>query len=371
MNLKVIWAPILNIKTKYQYIQYRALSSSTWINTPNMIPTMYQYVITGLSTGVQYVFRLVNVCVTGEVLYGDTLAYYPANPTTCCPTGYSPSSDNTECVSIDTSTDATQLTPGSSITAQHTSYTWYGRRGMVVYKQNGYNVDGTWDTSNSTLFPNIYTSLAASKIPNANVISYTSGIWINKNLGTAQDGSAGRMNQCAIWKQNDLSYIGTLGFARSFDVTTAGWYYIGTGSDNNALVKLNGSTIYRNNNEAIGNSTYLNVVDPTFGFWSVIPVYLETGSNVIELSVENLDTTGSGADNPGALAAEVYSATEAQLIACTSITDLAQYTLFSTKNIVDGDVFDVGNYSCATGTLVNINGAYKCQITSTTPFISC
>ena len=72
----------------------------------------------------------------------------------------------------------------------------------------------------------------------------------------------------------------------------------------------------------------------------------------------------------GILGLEVYNATETQLIACTTESELDNYIIFSTKNITDGSLFDVGNYYCADPSyeLVYdpITLAYSCKKIETT-----
>lgn len=289
-------------------------------------------------------------------------------PTNCCPVGYTLTDDESSCFQVDQQ-PATYTGSSSPITAEHFSLNVYGLDGLVIYKLGGFNVNGTWPLGDSTLYPNIYTARPNTDFPNANTIPYTTGLWRNGTACTLQNGTCGRLNQTGIWKQADQTYTGVLGFSRQINIPTAGVYYVGMGADDYGTIQINGTTIVQQNIAAICGASYLNNPsnDGGFKWWNVYPVQLQAGPNLIQLTVTN---TGS----EGIMGVEVYDATEAELAAAADAAALAAYTIFSTKDISNGDNFDVGNYNCNDFPgyqLVNDAGTYYCRRVLTTNVIPC
>lgn len=267
-----------------------------------------------------------------------------------CPTGWALSSDGTYCYQI--LTEPAISSGGGTIKAKHYQLSVYSQVGTVVHKLNGFNVDGTWNTANPALWPNIYNNDSPARYPYANHIVMTSGPFING----PSDTSHGRLNATGIWNQASQTYAGTLGFARQINIPTAGVYYIGVGSDDYGTIKIDGNTIVQ---QIVANAcgpNYLNAPsgDGLFKHWILYPVQLTAGLHMFELISTNTASQGI-------LGMEIYLGTEATLLALTSVTS-ANY-LFSTVDVVDGDNFDVGNWYCSDPTyqLVNIGGVYSCQ----------
>lgn len=254
-------------------------------------------------------------------------------------------------------------TSANTLLVQHWQYQTYGEMGTVFFKPGGFLQNGSWPIDNQSLKPNVYTKRSQEEIPNANVIAYSSGLWINGNSNTTD----GRMNKCGIWLQGDWTHNGTLGFGRSIDIPSDGIYYFGCGADNFATLKIDGETVVQQDLSVVGSAQYLNDVTGLFDtalfrYWHMYPIQLSKGTHVIEML--NTNTVAANGDpSPGDLAFEIYNATEEQLIACNTETDLDQYTIFSTKNIQDGDPFDIGNWHCEDPTyqLVQKGGVYSCQ----------
>lgn len=239
---------------------------------------------------------------------------------------------------------------GSTNTVEHFTYFTYGQWGTAFYKYGNFNLDGTWSTSDPLLKPNVYTNQVYTAFPNANVITYNSGPWIN-HLNNTTDG---RLNKCGVWLSGNQGYEGTLGFSRSITVTESKNYYIGVGSDNYGYIKIDGVEILHQVDDLSGWSY-------PFRVWNVYPVYLAAGTHLVSLSVYNYGVVGI-------LGFEIYNATEEQLIAAVDDAAIEPYILFSTKNIANGELFDIGNYTCTDSTyqLINEGGVYSCQKIITT-----
>jgi hypothetical protein len=278
-----------------------------------------------------------------------------------CPVGWTLSSDGTYCYQIDQYPAANTTSPAAAINLAHFQLSVYGEAGTVVHKLGGFNADGTWPTGTPALWPNIYAPIANQpRYPYATVVDYTTGLWINAPSDTAH----GRLNSAGIWKQGNQSYTGTLGFARQVNIPTAGTYYIGVGSDDYGTIKIDGVTIVTQSVANISGANYLNgpSLDTLFKHWILYPVQLTAGPHIFELI-----STNSGAQ--GILGMEIYKGTESELIALSTLTT-ANY-LFSTKDLIDGDPFDIGNYNCNAHPgyqLVNDAGVYYCRkITTQAP----
>lgn len=271
-----------------------------------------------------------------------------------CASGFTLSADGTQCIAYQ---DA--IKQGSDVLAQHFTDALYGRDGVVFYKN--YNLDGTWDiTQDAALLPDCWTRLSSSYCPNTNRTAYNSGLWIKQNH---ESDMTGIMNACAIWKQGEQYFVGTLGFRRTINISESKIYYIGLGTDNFSTVKVNGVVILQQDIDAMSGTDYLpsSSSDPTakicaFSYWHVYPIQLNAGDNTIEITTTNTAEVGS-------IATEIYNATLAQLQACTTQSQLTALTIFSSRNVGNGDAFDLGSWGCASGwTLTtDTNGYPICQ----------
>ena len=342
----------INVTFRYKgYLQpdsaYITIATNATVNPP-IVPGSFECAVVAspsisfnISYNTRYTLQAINEqCGT---VYDEDI-YVPCQQG--CPNGFTLSPDGTYCYKIDTKPAA--QTGGGTLAAQHYQQPAYETYGVVFYKNNGYNLDGTWDISNPALWPDIYTSNSAGTYPNGNVTSYTTGIWINKTSCTNADGTCGRINQAGIWLQGNVNYQGTLGFARQINAPVAGLYYIAVGADNYGTIILNGTVILQQNVNTVSGSQYLNSgsLDILFKFLNVYPVMLQAGPNIIE--VDNNNTGGVGI-----LALEIYyvgaanqAADEAVLIGMGSVAALRNYIVFSTSDITNGSLFDTGNYNC-------------------------
>ena len=311
-----------------------------------------------------YSVTLTPVCDVATGWYGAATAPAVVNisATPCCAAGYTLSSDETYCYKID-QVAATPSGGSPILNAAHFTSTAYGIYGVVFYKSGGYNVDGTWPLGTPSLLPDIYTPNSALIYPNANVIPYsTNGIWLN----ATPDTSHGRLNTTGLWLQGNQSYIGVLGFARQINIPTEGDYYIGVGSDDFGTIKIDGVIVVSQNISNMSGANYFNTSanDCGFRFWHMYPVHLTAGYHIFELDVDNTASIG-------VLGFEIYTGNEAALIALTSLD--SGNLLFSSKDVVNGEAFDIGNYYCTDPTyqLVNDGGTFYCRKIETQATVPC
>lgn len=278
-----------------------------------------------------------------------------------CPPGYTLSPDSTYCFKLDIQ-PATYTGGTNPITLCHyQNLTQYGVFGSVFYKLGKYNVDGTWNISDPTALPTIKTtSIGMGGYNSANFVNSiiaNPNVWIDLNTSPQQ---YGRLNLGGLWVCGSPNLGGTFGFSRQITLPSSQVYYIGVGSDNFPTVTINGTIVIQQDATAAGGSNYFNNTGGNFLFryWHVFPVQLNAGPNIIELDVDNAPGT------QGILGYEIYEATESQLLSCVTMGDLEPYIIFTTRDIPNGSLSDIGNYSCSAFpgyTLVNDNGNYTCQ----------
>lgn len=349
-SLTISFTPPNPLPTNGYIVQYRVKGSSDpYLLLPEP-QTGSPIVISGLNPNTNYEGTISSNCGYGT----SPLVNFQTNQ--CfCPDGYSVSPDASYCYQ-ELSQDATYTGGSNPFLACHFNYVQYSMYGPVFYKVGGYNADGSWNTP-----PNIYTSLGPSAVPGANVINHTTGPLIN----IAQDTVSGRLNTSGLWVCGNQNYGGTLGFSRQFNVQTSKVYYVGLGADNYASIAFNGNTIVSQDVGAMGAQGQFGDSSGSFmfRFWHMYPVQLQSGINLIQIQ-------GSNVAGIGVFGCEIYDATEDQLMACNTADDLAQYIVFSTKDVPDNGTFDTGNYSCSNfpgSQLVYDAGAntYTCKIINT------
>lgn len=273
-----------------------------------------------------------------------------------CADGYQLSKDNSYCYKVDTEA---AVQNESENTTQHFTNVNYGVWGTIFYKAGLFNQNGTWDINNQLAWPDLYTDRDDTDFVNVNVTQYPTGLWVNEDYTLTKS----RLNVCGLWKYGNQNYIGPLGFSRTFTIPTSGYYYMGVGSDNYCTITIDNNVIVEQDYQTLAGTAYLNDTTTTedtvcFRYWHMYPVYLTAGTHTIQITSTNLAYAG-------VLGVEIYNATEEQLVACASQSDLTAYTIFSTKDIADGSSFDIGNYSCSSSdyTLVydSVNQTYSCQ----------
>ncbi|TCC87293.1 hypothetical protein EZ428_21565 [Pedobacter frigiditerrae] len=129
-----------------------------------------------------------------------------------------------------------------------------------------------------------------------------------------------RLNSARIWINlpvaNSLSEY--LGFTTTF-TAEAKTYYMGYAGDNDVRIKINGVDIPNTDNEP--------------RYWTVIPISLKQGKNVIEVAgynyplAPNTETT-----NPGSFGVEIYDNTISELVNATSSASFNM--VFNTANLL-------------------------------------
>lgn len=164
------------------------------------------------------------------------------------------------------------------------------------------------------------------------------------------------LENIGVWN-NDIDSNATTtgslwyGFSKCINVESSGTYVIGLAADNFCRFKLNGEPfveLKKNDN---------------FKFWHMFEVELIGGTNIIEMEGKNDTSTNA------AFGAEIYNAPLSTISGITNNVDLDAVTIFSTGDLVDSAVFDLGEdngYSCPPGYSLNIcaDGAPTCTLIS-------
>jgi len=187
---------------------------------------------------------------------------------------YQPLPDNSGCILTATTTP---IVVSALTTNNGTSDEVYGSFGVNIYNLNGYSNNGT--------------VIGSYAYQNFVVPSFWSG----------------RMNSTCIWVDGDSlwpnpNYPGTVSICDTINVTQAKTYYIGIAGDNYVSIIINGVTIVTQPSDER---------DTNFKFWSIYPVSLSAGPNVISLN-------GTNVTNIGSFAAEIYDNTLVELTGATS-----------------------------------------------------
>lgn len=197
---------------------------------------------------------------------------------------------------------------------------------------------------------------------NAIASSTTNTYWVTDGTPLT---TLGKLNVAGI--SGDTSQW--LGFSECLNITEAGTYYVGLASDDYCRFSVNGKLIVALTGNS-GNPVGCYAPNPvTHEIWSVFPIYLNSGINLIEVEGLNwpqFSTCYPFSTNYSAFAAEIYKPTSfAQLTAATNDTQAG--LIFSTKNKV-GSYYDISSpytggsttigYTCPSGYALN-----KCDVT--------
>jgi len=185
----------------------------------------------------------------------------------------------------------------------------------------------------------------------------TNSFWWNS--GNTTDG---RLNSVGLSAITDSSATKFVGFSQCINVVSADTYYVGIAADNLCKIYVNGELlIYLSNSGSIED----------FFKWSVFPILLKEGKNIIEV-------LGNNHDNITSFGAEIYYPTSyATLTAATSTDSLQANAIFSTENLI-GSYFTLTEnlpfgYSCPSGYSLDLcNEHHKCtQILRTDYTLPC
>lgn len=325
-------------------VAYKKTSDNVWTipATPDNPTTEKSYSIF-IEEGVHYQARLTFKGPTCKEKPLYLSLYYPTSSVRCCPEGFTLSPDNTYCYMID-EVPANAPIGGADILVAK-KYPSYGTCGTYLYAP-GYNIDGTGP---STQFdPN-----------NLFWISGTSVCGDNPAM-------TGPLNRCGVWSQNRQDNQ-EVGFSVCLDIPATKTYYIGMGSDNKGIIKLDGVTIVEQDAAALG--VQYGVGDlATFKVWHIYPVEITSGPHILEIIGRNV--TGEAT-----IGCEVYDATPAELEAATGYGDLGGKLIFSSKDEV-GSTVQIGTggvgYTCPSGySLASCESPYVCRKIFTVSTIDC
>lgn len=260
-----------------------------------------------------------------------------------CPAGFTATPANDACQQINF-TSSTFNGSGSTISAgsKDNSYTQFGtmfypnileNTNLPLYYIGDFSA--LKDQANNTITP-----LNSAQ---------TGTFWYN--VGNLTDG---RLNDVGL-SASSTSYVG---FTYCLDIATGKTYYLGIAADNHARFYVNGTLII----------DFSASVQDNFKKWSVFPLPLNSGLNIIEMYGNNDGAT------PSAFGAEIYDPINyATLTAATSTGASQANTIFTTKTFVGGNFTAGGNvgFSCPAGYSLNGCGtAYTCSQIITTAITS-
>lgn len=332
--------------------------------------------ISGLNVNVKSIYNYDNIETTSV----ETSEAKIINHEYSCPDGYELINNNGSYSCKKTTIDLQSAVANTNIVS-HYQHNWYSTNGAAIYKKNGYNVDGSWDILDNTKWPNLYTKRLQSEFNHANVVLYQSGplIKTSDTSPLSDTENIGRLNHCGIWSAGNQSYIGSLGFEKTIAVSSDKWHYIGVGSDNYGSIEVDGIIKVQQNLSKLNSLDYLNDNNSSqsdtmlFKFWNIYPIFLSAGSHTIRMTSNNLG-------NVGALGFEIYDATEEQIVACTTASDvtstdpldLSTYTIFTTsiRDVPDNTEYDI-DFHCSNPLyslvdVINQDGthSYSCQKTT-------
>jgi len=183
----------------------------------------------------------------------------------------------------------------------------------------------------------------------------TNSFWWNS--GNTTDGRLNNIGLSAITDSGSTEFVG---FSKCINVVSADTYYIGVGSDNLCKVFVNGELlVYFSDIYSLEN----------FYKWSVFPITLKEGKNIIEI-------LGNNYENVTAFGAEIYyPANYATLTAATNTTDAN--AIFSTGDLIGSNFTLTENlpfgYSCPSGYALDLcTEHHKCtQILRTNYTLPC
>jgi hypothetical protein len=302
-----------NCNTKFEEVSFPVITGRTYVTT-STIPVLTQ-------TQIPQVVITANTDITTSIEITSSTA---TTITYSCPSGYSATPANDACKKI-LETTATFNGSGSKIVIGDTSTNY----SIATY-----------------FFPQI--DLNSSVLPfhygnddnYGKLIDQSGGILSNDfQLSSSFWGTDntinGRLNSAGILAYQDE----WVGFSECVNIPESGTYYVGIGADNFCQVTINEVLIF--------DTGILTASTSNFNIWTVFPIHLDSGANIIKMLGRNESGPTNG--NPSAFAAEIYHPTNlAALTAATNTVDAG--VIFSTLS-KRGKYFDVGTtvgYSCPT-----------------------
>lgn len=258
-----------------------------------------------------------------------------------CPVGYSATPANDACQQIIV-TAATFNGSGSTVVHGDTNgaYLNYGAYFYPDILSNG-NLPVYYTGNLGPLLDQGGNTITALNINMSNVF------WANTGGNTVD----GRLNQVGL-SASSTSYVG---FSYCLDIAVGKTYYVGIAADNFCRFSVNGVLI----------ADFSGTVQDNFKKWSVFPIPLTSGKNIIEMFGLN---DGSVATSFGA---EIYDPIDyATLTGATDTGATQANVIFSTLSFV-GSTFDAGSnvgYSCPPGYALDGCGtAFTCTLVNSAP----
>ena len=268
-------------------------------------------------------------------IYNQEVILYPY-----CPPGYQLSQDETYCF-YQVVIPATPPT-GIPQTLVSQTYASYSTCGAYIYSP-GYLTNGTG---------------ASSQIPVSNPF------WVNgAGACVDNDTSHGPLNRAGVWTASPMAGQ-QIGFSVCLNIGSDATYYIGIGTDNYGIIKLDGNLIVQQDPAALAIEYPLAGALACFRIWHIYPVFIPAGNHILEILGYNIS-------GPAAIGCEVYANTAAQIAAATSYAGLN--LVFSSMNYI-GQTVVIGNlntgYSCPAGyALSACSSPFECVQTVTTPIL--
>lgn len=319
-------------------VEYKKSSDSIWIlpNSPDN-PTLFSTYPISIDEGEYYDIKLTtlsNACAEKSVIKKII-----SNSSNCCPPTYNLNDDESLCYKVEeVAATPPSGSPETTITKVNAAYTTCG---SFIY-------DPGWGSNG---------------VGSSTQISLSNGFWKNGGVCVDNNTTDGPLNRTGLWTTTETSNQ-DIGFSVCLTILTDKTYYIGVGCDNNAIIRLDGTTIITQDASAL--DAHYSVGGSCFKIWHIYPVDLTVGPHIIELIGHNV----SGA---AALGAEVYDNTSAEIAAATTYGGLN--LVFSTKDM-RGEEIQIGTggvgYTCPSGySLSACDDPIKCKKITTTAIIPC
>jgi hypothetical protein len=265
-----------------------------------------------------------------------------------CPSGYTPTIDSDDCIYTTTAATSGGTYFYTGVAAVNLSV--YCKFGVFFYEDitnlsfpiTTSGTTGTTTTENGTsLFSTQFMVDNSGRILNiqagGNGAPYGPTSIQNSLWGTGIGTGTGRLNNAGIWATSVVPgdpIDEWLGFSYCLDIVSGGTYFIGVASDNLFKLTLNNQLLVQSDTTNFDYSGPLGMTGTYIGFnsWSVFPITLSSGLNIIQM--ESLNLSGDPLSNYAAFAAEIYSGSVSTLSGYTSYSQLSADTIFSTLDFI-------------------------------------
>lgn len=295
-----------------------------------------------------------------------------------CPSGYTPTIGLDDCIYTVTAATSGGTYFYTGVAGSNISV--YCRYGVFFYEDitnlsfpiTTSGTTGTTTTENGTpLFSTQFMVDNSGRILNIQAggrgapygpTSIQNSLWGNNSA------LSGRLNNAGLWTSavpDTPPYDEWIGFSYCLDIPTSDTYFIGVASDNLFRLTLNNQVIVETNGDNFTATTLgMGIAFIGFSTWSVFPITLNSGLNIIQL--ESLNQTGP-LGNYAAFAAEIYSGSVATLSAYTTTTQLSANTIFSTLDFI-GQNIPLSSSGATTNTGYTCPSGYTLYSCSGTPY---